>query len=234
MGLPATISNAVHRFSTPLRRRYYCEGKGRAAVPRLPRAVRTRLGLDDASAVGSRRIEIGGGPFPQPGYVHVDIDPHARHLEAFAPAWKLPFPDGWASEILAIHSLEHVHPKMLLPTLREWNRALAPGGRVQVHVPNTPELVESFLSSPVEGKWATMGSVLGMYCNPDVRDPDELTVRSDHQLMFDWELLSWALTSAGFVEPEDLTETVVDRHTESWREVVPHYSLVGAATKEPR
>jgi SAM-dependent methyltransferase len=193
--------------------------------------VRRKLGLDDLSAVGSRRIEIGGGPFPQAGYIHVDVDRGARHLEAFGPAWDLPFPDGWATEVLAVHSLEHVPPPRLLPTLREWHRVLASGGQVQVHVPNAPELVASFLDSPVETKWRTMGALLGMYCHPGVRAPEDLEVPSDHQLMFDWDLLSWAFTSAGFREVVDLTARVRDRHTEEWREVVPHFSLVARAVK---
>lgn len=231
MTISARAKDLAHRLSTPLRRGYYRRRGGAAMVPRLPAPLLRRLGLDDPSAVGSRRIEVGGGPFPQKGYIHVDIDPRARHLEAFAPAWKLPFPDGWAEEILAIHSLEHVHPRMLLPTLREWHRVLGPGGRVRIHVPNTRELLESFLGSPVDEKWRTMGAMLGMYCHPGVRGPDGLEVSSDHQLMFDWELLSWALESAGFDEITDLTGQVSDKHTHDWREVVPHFSLVAQAIR---
>jgi SAM-dependent methyltransferase len=231
VGLSRTARDAAHALSTPLRRRYYRHGAGRRVISRLPAAARRKLGLDDGSAVGSRKIEIGGGPFPQAGYIHVDVDRRARHLEAFAPAWDLPFPDGWATEILAIHSLEHVHPRMLLRTLREWHRVLAPGGRVQVHVPNTPELVASFLESPVEGKWRAMGALLGMYSHPYVRGPGDLETPSDHQVIFDWELLSWALESAGFGNVANLTERVSDKHTEGWRDVVPHFSLVAEAVK---
>jgi SAM-dependent methyltransferase len=225
------LGDSLHRFSTPLRRALYVRGAGRRLVRLLPATVRRKLGLDDESAVGSRRIEIGCGPFPQRGYIHVDIGAEARHLEAFAPAWALPFPDAWASEILAIHSLEHVHPRKLLPTLREWHRVLAPGGAVQVHVPNTGELVRSFLESPVHDKWRTMGAMLGMYCDPGVRAPDHLVVPSDHQLMFDWDLLAWSLEQAGFREVSDLTGAVMDKHTRDWREVVPHFSLVARAVK---
>ena len=200
-------------------------------VARLPSPVRTQLGLDDESALGSRRIEIGGGPFPQPGYIHVDIDRAARHLEAFADAGSLPFPTNWADEIVAVHSLEHVHPPDLVPTLREWYRVLAPGGRAQIHVPNAPELLEAFLDSPPQDKWRAMGALLGMYCGPDAADPEALTVGSDHQLLFDMDLLRWSLEQAGFSQVNDLTATVVDRHTDSWREVVPHFSLVAEAVK---
>lgn len=231
MTLTEHAKNAAHRASAPLRDGYYRRGRGARVVPRLPGGVRKKLGLDDQSAVGSRKIEIGGGPFPQPGYIHVDIDTRARHLEAFAPAWDLPFPDGWAEEIVAVHSLEHVYPPMLVPTLKEWRRVLAPGGRVRVHVPNTEELFTSFLASPVEEKWRTMGAMLGMYCHPGVLTPEGLEVPSDHQLMFDWDMLRWALAEGGFEQISDLTGQVSDGHTDGWREVVPHFSIIAEATK---
>jgi predicted SAM-dependent methyltransferase len=193
--------------------------------------LQRKLGLDDRAALGSRRIEVGGGRFPTPGYIHVDVDRRARHLEAFAPAWELPFPSNWADEVLAIHSLEHVHPRLLGPTLREWHRVLAAGGRVRIHVPNAPELMRSFLESPVDGKWRAMGALLGMYCHADVRCAEDLEVPSDHQLMLDFELLSSSLESAGFEDVVDLTGKVGDSHTESWRNVVPHFSLITEAVK---
>lgn len=229
MSLPKALGDAAHRLSIPLRRRYYSNGG--MAIGRLPTPVRRKLGLNDASAVGSRRIEVGCGPFPSAGRIHVDVDPGARHLEALAPAWDLPFPTGWAEEVIAVHSLEHVPPGQLVPTLREWHRVLAPGGRVRVHVPNTAQLVESFLQSPVEEKWRTMGALLGMYCHPGVRSPEELEVAADHQILFDQELLFWALHSAGFEDVQDLTEQVEDRHIESWREVVDRFSLIFEARK---
>jgi hypothetical protein len=84
----------------------------------------------------------------------------------------------------------------------------------------------------VEQKWRTMGARLGMYCHPGVSAPEDLEVPSDHQVMFDWHLLSWALTSAGFRHVADPTGQVDDKHTEEWRSVVPHFSLVAQAIKE--
>jgi SAM-dependent methyltransferase len=221
----------AQRLIIPLRRRYYRDGFAAAVVARIPPRLRRKLGLDDEQAVGSRRIEIGPGPFPQPGYLHVDVDSGARHLEAFGPAWRLPFPDGFAREIVAVHSLEHVHPRMLLPTLREWRRVLAPAGTVRVHVPNTPELMRAFLDGPMDRRWSIMGALLGMYCGPDVADPADLEAASDHQLMLDAELLAWAFDRAGFEDFTDLTNETTERHTEAWSEVVPHFSLVARAVK---
>lgn len=197
----------------------------------LPGSVRGYLGLEDELAVNSRRIEIGGGRFPQAGYIHVDLDPTAGHLEALAGAGSLPFESSWASEIVAVHSLEHIPARELVPTLKEWHRVLAPGGRARVHVPNTPELMQAWLDAAVDDKWKLMGALLGMYPNPGTRGPAQLVMPADHQVLFDFDLLSWALTEAGFSQVSDLTTEVVDRHTEAWRGIVPHCSLVAEAVK---
>jgi len=220
-----------NRITAPLRRRYYLEGRSGELVERLPGALRRRLGLDDPSAVGSRRVEVGGGPYAQRGHIHVDIDAYAAHLEVVAPAGELPFPAGWAQEVLAIHSLEHVHPRDLADVLEEWHRVLAPGGRVRIHVPNGPELFAAYLEAPVQGKWRMMAAILGMFCGPGVTDPRALRYNADHQLIFDAPLLRSVLEEAGFTNVTDLTEQVVDRHTDGWREIVPHFSLVAEATK---
>jgi predicted SAM-dependent methyltransferase len=224
--LVRALFRAVQRVTVPVRRRYYLSGEHRRLVGLLPAGIRRAVGLDDVSAIGSTRLEIGGGPHAQRGFLHVDIDPGAHHLEWVAPAWNLPLPDGWASEIVAVHALEHVEPVRLVETLAEWRRVLTGGGRVQVHVPNGPALMQAFTERAVPEKWPIMGSILGMYCSPEVREPGGLRHRSDHQLIFDLELLRWALESAGFGAVRDLTGVAEDRHTDPWRELVPSYSLI--------
>jgi predicted SAM-dependent methyltransferase len=221
----------LQRLTVPARRRFYLSGTGRDAAARMPATLQRVVGLDDPSAIGSTRVEIGGGPHAQRGFLHVDIDPGAHHLEWVAPAWDLPIADDWASEIVAVHALEHVEPARLVETLREWRRVLAPDGRVEVHVPNGPALMEAFVARPVPEKWPIMGSLLGMYCSPDARAPEQLKQRSDHQLIFDVPLLRWALESAGFTSVRDLTRETEDRHTAPWRVLVDDYSLIAEARK---
>lgn len=235
MSLAGDASRRLRALAKPAvvraRYRHYVEGDGRA-LGRLPARVRDRLGLDDAEAVGSRRVEIGGGPYARPGYIHVDADPGAQHLEAVADAWSLPFPDDWATEILAVHVLEHVPPPRLVETLAEWHRVLAPGGVTEIHVPNFPELFEAYARHRLPEKWALMGAITGMYADPKrTRSPDALTHPADHQVLFDEEVLGWALTEAGFGEVENRTAEIEDRHTVGWRDFLPHCSLVVTAVK---
>jgi hypothetical protein len=187
-----------------LRRRHYVQKRP------LPFWLRARLGLDDDEAYATRRIEVGGGPHPQRGFVHVDNDPNAAHLEALTDAWELPIDDEWAEQLIAVHVLEHVEPVRLCQTLSEWHRVL---------------------QAPVEGKWRAAGSLLGQYCGPNTISPAELWRRSDHQIIFDAELLTWALSEASFVDVTDVSERVHDRHTDAWDAVIPCYSLVMEARK---
>lgn len=202
---------------------------GRAPWRRvLPGRVRRVLELD-GEPVSGVRVELGGGPYPTPGYTHVDIERRHPHLEYIAPAWDLPFADGTVDELLAVHVLEHVHPARLHATLLEWRRVLRPGAFAQVHVPDGRALAEAFLSSPPETRWAIGSALLGMDSGPTVSAPEDLDSVAnlpDHKMVLDAELLRDALARAGFVRVEDLTGSVGDRHCDAWAPVVPSISVV--------
>jgi SAM-dependent methyltransferase len=210
----------------PLRR---AVAEGRAVwTSRLPGALRRRMDLE-GEPIEPLRVEIGSGAFPASGYVHVDADRRAKHLEYVAPAWKLPFASGSVEEILAVHVLEHVHPGRLLDTLREWRRVLRPGGAVEIHVPNAPAIIHVFEGAPWEHRWALVNGLLGMYRDANVSSPDDLDPkrdRPDHKVIYDVRLLEDALATAGFADVEDLTGVKEDRHTQAWRHLVPHYSII--------
>ena len=220
----------LNRTTVPLRRWYYA-GAGLSKLwIVVPSRARRMLGLDDPTAMNTRRIEIGPGPYPTSGFIHMDIFPWGPHLEAVGPMWALPFPNDWATDIRAIHALEHVHPSQLEDTLAEWRRVLAPGGKVLISVPNGPAIMEAFKRASVPEKWPLAGSLLGMYCGPELRDPRQLAARSDHQIVFDWDVLSWALETAGFSDVQNLSDDWKDRHSAAWDPIVKQYSLVAQAT----
>lgn len=221
--------HSVHRASIPLRRNRYV---GERDFNLLSKGfVGRALELDDETAVGSRRIEIGSGPYPRPGFLHIDIGADARHLEFKTDAWQLPFPSDWASEISAIHSLEHLPPPLLAKTLTEWYRVLSPDGRVHVSVPNTPHLMEQFTRGSTQEKWQMTAAILGMYAGPKTSMPDDLAHPADHKILFDYPMLKNVLEDAGFSGVADETENLPDRHTRAWSGVVDRYSLVATARK---
>lgn len=163
-----------------------------------------------------------------PGYIHVDVEPWSRHIDLrLERDGRIPLPEGWAREILAIHVLEHVHPSKVSTTLAEWRRVLRPGGRLQVHVPDSAALMTRFVapeSSPQE-KWALMGAILGMYNNKNTTQPTDLREPSDHQVLFDHELLATSLEHAGFINVRCMNDET-DVHIEEWRPLVERMSLI--------
>jgi SAM-dependent methyltransferase len=201
-------------------------------VRAIPSRLRIALELD-GPVVRPLKVEVGSGPFPTPGYIHVDFDRDARHLEHRAPAWDLPFEDHSVSEVLAIHVLEHVHPGMLRPTLDEWRRVLAPGGRLRVHVPDADHLFAAFSRADPSGKWGPIVGLLGMSGPPDVTHHSQLDPARhapDHKLMFDFTLLRAVLEEHGFADVIDRSGCEDDRHTRAWAPFVDGFSLIVHAT----
>lgn len=83
----------------------------------------------------SRKLNLGCGAFPKPGYVNVDhdrrVEPDVTHdLNTFP----YPFEDGRFSLIEAYHVLEHLDDPF--QAMRELHRMLSPGGRLVIRVPH--------------------------------------------------------------------------------------------------
>lgn len=76
------------------------------------------------------KLDIGAGNALEIGWQSWDIKDgkDARNLEGID--------DGSIEEIRAIHVLEHIEMPATFLTLQEWFRALKPGGRVYIAVPD--------------------------------------------------------------------------------------------------
>jgi len=217
----------------PLRR---AVAQGRAGWARhLPAEVRRRLDLD-GSVVSPLRVEIGGGDTPTPGYVHVDANRVSRHLEYLAQGWRLPFADGSVQELLAIHVLEHVHPRSVHRTLQEWRRILAPGGYAEIHVPDAATVLPAYLAAPTDQKWELLVPIFGTTSDPlaprrgpgSMGRPARQALLDHHNVIYDVDLLRFVLLRAGFARVDDVSQQVTDRHKETRREseLVSRISLV--------
>lgn len=90
------------------------------------------------------RLNLGCGFDHREGYLNVDFQAfHAPDL--VADVSDLPMlPSGRYVEILAQDVLEHLPRSATVPTLAEWNRLLAPGGRLELRVPSLFDLVDLF------------------------------------------------------------------------------------------
>ncbi len=82
-----------------------------------------------------RRVEVGAGDSPLPGYIHCDVRP-LPHIEHVCRAWELPFSAGSVDEIYSRHMLEHLTFDQARQTLAHWAGLLRRGGLLDINVPD--------------------------------------------------------------------------------------------------
>jgi len=172
-----------------------------------------------------RRIEIGPGFAPKPGYVHVDINPRVPQLDLFSTR---ALPAGWAEEVLAVHCVEHIPGPALRATLRSWMDLLEPGGVLYLHTPNAAALGRALAGSTLEepAYWAALSAVYGYGHAPgDCRRPEDLTGAPDHTLLFTPASLVKVLEDVGFERVADVSGRLPCDHRDGWEPFVPDLCL---------
>jgi predicted SAM-dependent methyltransferase len=163
---------------------------------------------------GGLRLNLGSGYHPKSGWVNVDL---------FAPTADLrldlrrpfPFPDGSATYIYSEHVFEHFdypnvyestgwdfqgtdRPSEALTFLSECRRVLAPGGALDLVVPDAEGMIGEYVRradtpAPLEGWWGPRWCDTPMHCvNYLFRQGRE------HKYAYDEETLRRILETAGF------------------------------------
>lgn len=125
----------------------------------------------------SVRLNIGAGQWPLAGYESVD-------RKTGQEAYPLARADNSVEEILASHVLEHFSWRDVPTVLKDWVRALKPGGRIRLAVPDFEDVARRYLAGqPID----VQGYVMGGHC--DTND--------HHGTIFDRESLTEAMIQAG-------------------------------------
>ncbi len=84
------------------------------------------------SQVRQRRLNIGAGKTYLPGFINVDVAPHAE-ISLDLNKDKLPLPDDSVDLVFSYHTLEHLHN--YLGALAEIHRVMRHGARLFIGVP---------------------------------------------------------------------------------------------------
>jgi SAM-dependent methyltransferase len=227
------LRNRIATIGSLMRAHVYQSHRG-TWLGLLPRTLR-RIWRLEPRPPGSRRLEVGSGQQPQPGYIHVDVDPGCRSLDLLVHGPSLPLRDAWSDEILSIHMIEHVHPPMLRPTLREWFRVLRPGGVLRLHTPNGETLGNHLVQSAAGSStsfWAIQSAIFGYALAPDQVDgPEALTNPVDHHMVLTFPVLQSLLEDIGFEKVEDISGLDPCHHVGAWDTQVPGLCLEVRAQK---
>ena len=161
------------------------------------------------------KLHLGCGKRIIAGFVNIDAlaQPHVdrvmdvRRLEGI--------PDGAAELVYASHILEHFGRHEYMAVLGEWRRVLKPGGILRLSVPDFAACAALYYEQGlVDGLTGLVGLVSG----------GQRDIFDFHKMIFDRELLTKSLLTAGFsaVRPWDwrVTEHAhIDDYSQAY---IPH------------
>lgn len=174
-----------------------------------------------------RKLEIGSGHRPQPGYEHLDIDASCPDVDYVSSMDIVPVEDNVFDELISIHSIEHIEWRKGEKTLIEWHRVLKPGGRVYIATPNLRWIAQSYLDNSAEwyNDYKIMHPDEKKYLNIDNKTCHTLwanfkifsssSATDKHYACYDAFLLTSLLKKVGFVKIkvlEDGTALVVEAY----------------------
>jgi predicted SAM-dependent methyltransferase len=176
-----------------------------------------------------RRLEIGPGSEPIPGFESLNIvnDGFSDYVQN--ASGRLPFEEGAFDLIYASHILEHVPWTHTGETLKEWRRILKDGGSLEVWVPDGLKICRKFVET--EESQEPFVAPDGWYrLNPE-RDPcvwangriftygDEqgtLAHWNWHFALFSPRYLEKLLLKAGFSEVRRMSNAEVRGYDHGW------------------
>ena len=109
------------------------------------------------------RLNVGCGNKRFEGWVNVDLDPSA---DVVANVLQLPFEDGTADEVMAIHVLEHLERWQAPVALVEWLRVLKEGGQLVLELPDLVKCCHNIVAGLDDQE-----GINGLFGDPSTSNP---------------------------------------------------------------
>ena len=96
----------------------------------------------------SRKLELGSGNKPRPGYEHLDFRDGLPHIEYVHDLNNpLPFDTNVFDEVLADNVLVHFPWTKSLLLLIDWTRVLKSGGTLCIVVPDLAHIIQGYINN---------------------------------------------------------------------------------------
>jgi predicted SAM-dependent methyltransferase len=160
------------------------------------------------ASIGPRKLEIGSGMNPHPGYEHMDVRPDLPHVEHVHDIYKpLPFAEGSFDEILSWSVVEHISWRNIREVISNWKDVLKPGGKLELWVPDLEYLCTMYKEGQadehlekgyIQAAQRALGhyspavwAMIKMYGGQDYRE-------NFHSAMYDWDTMNKVLSTIGF------------------------------------
>jgi len=96
-----------------------------------------------------RCLEIGPGKHRVSGFETLDVIKR-KNVDHVGNARKLPFADNTFHVVYASHILEHIPWMHTQATVNEWTRVVAPGGALEIWVPDALKIARAFVEAEDE------------------------------------------------------------------------------------
>ena len=120
-------------------------------MPTLLERTRTQFNLVRHRHRTGRKLEIGPGEHPLPGFESLNIMPGRWVDYVVDAAGDLPFDDASFELIYASHVLEHLPWYQSSQVLAEWLRVLQSGGALEIWVPDGLKICQAFVEAELNG-----------------------------------------------------------------------------------
>lgn len=159
-----------------------------------------------------RKLQIGAGPHPLPGWLNTDLLPdlYPEQRDAMVrldASHLFPLPDQSFDYVASEHQIEHLPVTDATSMLRECFRVLRPQGRLRIATPDLSSMLSLYFDDPLDEAQLHYVEWVMQRFWPDVTSsrPQPFVVNQmfhayGHQFIYDRATLASLLGDAGFID----------------------------------
>jgi predicted SAM-dependent methyltransferase len=164
-----------------------------------------------------RKLQLGAGEHPRPGWLNTDLHDYGRgdDLVLLDVRERFPLPDAAFDLVFSEHMLEHLTYAEGQLCLRECFRVLRPDGRIRIATPSLERLAQLYGGGALRERYVRWAVET---LEPETDTPLPGVVINNffrswgHRFIYDAQTLRHALTEAGFVDVEERPVGELEQH----------------------